>query len=240
MKSLSVVIPCYNEERNIPLLLERFESCTWPDGFELILVDNGSTDGTHTLLQEIIGSKRSPYLTSVHIEENRGYGHGIMTGISSAKGDLLAWTHADLQTNPADLLTAYELYLTETKQGRCVVKGRRRERPLADTLLTGGMSMLASALLGTTLRDINAQPKLFGREFSDLLSNPPEDFSLDLYWLYIAQTNGYRVSEIPVHFGKREFGVSKSAPNWRGRLRTIRRTVRCMVDLRMRMRSLQQ
>ena len=237
MKCLSVVIPCYNEERNIPLLLERFESCARPDGFELVLVNNGSRDGTYALLQDIVASKRYPYLKPVYITENQGYGHGILTGLSSAQGDVLAWTHADLQTDPADLLTAYDLYCTESKRCRCVVKGGREGRPLGDCLLTWGMSLLASVLLGTVLRDINAQPKLFGRDFYHLLSGAPADFSVDLFWLYMAKKHGYTITEFPVRFGGRKFGISKSAPNWRGRLRTIHRTVQCMLDLRRQAHS---
>jgi len=214
-------------------LLQRCVECRWPEGFELILVDNGSTDGTSALLRSLAADRTYPFLSPVYVEINRGYGDGILQGLRAARGSVLAWTHADLQTDIADVRIAYDLYEARRQNGRCVVKGRRRGRPLADCLLTGGMSLLSSVVLGTVLRDVNAQPKLFGRDVYRMISNAPEDFSLDLYWYVISKRARYAVYEFPVSFGKRTSGISKSAPNWSGRLRTIWRTVLNILRLRV-------
>lgn len=221
---LSVVIPFYNEEKNIPLVLQEFAELERSHEFELICVDDGSRDATKQVFAELERSRRYPFVRYISYSPNGGYGHAIMTGVRAAEGDIIAWTHADLQTDPADVFRALTEY--EKGAGKRIVKGRRIKRRFADAFLTGGMSILASIVLGMRLREINAQPKLFDRAFLALLTSPPKDFSLDLYLLAVAKKNGYAILDIPVEFKKRLHGVSKSAPNFRGRLKTIWRTVK--------------
>lgn len=229
MSKLSIIIPCHNEAKNIPRLLQRVRELYREGLFELILVDNGSTDKTPSFLS---GLKKEEYPFLKIVEEKRlGYGRAILTGFSCATSDILAWTHADLQTDPEDVLRAYDIYWKG--DGKRVVKGRRSGRSFLDWLFTIGMSVVSSMVLGKVLHDVNAQPKLFGRDLYDLLiKNPPFDFSLDLYWMYLAKLHGYNILEIPVVFGKRRYGESKSAPNLKGKLKTSWRTFFYIFNLR--------
>lgn len=232
----SIVVPCYNESANLPNLIGRFEALVDAQrDWELILVDNGSTDDSALVLERELAKPGRDFVQVVTVPApNVGYGHGIVTGLHAARGSLLAWTHADGQTPPADVLRAFELLETADDPQRTFVKGRRRARPLRDTLFTAGMQAAALTLLGANLADINGQPKAFPRALLELADEPPTDLSLDLYFFYVAQKHGFAVRTLDVHFGEREHGESKWAFNWRSKARNIARTVKYMRMLRQR------
>jgi glycosyltransferase involved in cell wall biosynthesis len=220
---LSLVIPCYNEARNLPMLIERCNQALAGHEIELVLVDNGSTDDSPAVLTRLLNGH--PFARSVRVPVNRGYGHGILAGLREATAPILAWTHADMQTDPADVLKAQALFRASANPAGLFVKGLRRGRPLADNVFTVGMSAFETALLGQALWDINAQPTVFAREFFDRWQMPPDDFSLDLFALYHARRDGLTVERVPVTFGPRASGVSHWNVNWRSKLKFIRRTL---------------
>lgn len=228
----SIVVPCYNEAKNVPSLVGRFAEIHEPGAdWELVLVNNGSTDDSAEVLDR--ETKAHPFIRVVTVPSpNVGYGHGIVTGLRAAKGEWLAWTHADGQTPPKDVLTAFDVLRGSADPTRTFVKGRRRHRPVKDTLFTFGMQAAATVILGESLADINAQPKAFPRQLLDLAAAPPVDLSLDLYFFYLARRSGFEVKTIDVHFGEREHGESKWAFNWRSKARNIGRTVKFMTALR--------
>jgi putative flippase GtrA len=239
---LSLVIPCYNEVRNLPLLVQRLQATFLSDDAEVILVDNGSTDGSAAVLNQLLAGQTR--IRSVRVEHNRGYGFGILSGLRAARGRILGWTHADMQTDPADALRGLALFdeassdaATAASTGAAdaatlFVKGRRRGRPAADVAFTVGMSLFETVLMGRRMWDINAQPTLFPREFFERWQQPPHDFALDLYAYYESTRHGLRVRRIPVHFGERAHGSSHWNVNWRAKLRFIKRTVDFSLRLR--------
>lgn len=225
---LSLVIPCFNEATNLPLLLPRCAEIAKPGEIEVILVDNGSTDDTPRLLAELLPQYRG--CRSVRVEKNQGYGFGILTGLGVAEGQLLGWTHADMQTDPVDARRGLSLF--ESHGDDIFVKGRRDGRPWGDALFTIGMSAFEIALLGRPMWDINAQPVLFSRAFFESWREPPNDFSLDLYAYYQAKLAGLPVYRFPVRFGARAHGTSHWNLNWAAKRRFIRRTVNFSLQLR--------
>lgn len=229
---LSIIIPCYNEAKNIPLILEKCAAAFKDQSVEVVLVNNGSTDDSASVFEHQLKHSAYPFARVVTVEKNIGYGHGIMTGLRSANGEVLAWTHADLQTDPADVLKAYQTLLSVPELSQAVIKGRRVGRQLGDWLFTLGMSVMASIVLGKLLYDINAQPKLFHRSFLTKLIAAPDDFSLDLYLLYVAKLQGLQIVTIPVHFGQRIHGESKWAFSFRSRWKTVARTIKYIFALR--------
>ena len=106
--ALSVVVPCFNEARNVPALLERFADAIGERPVELIVVNNGSTDDTADVLAGLLSKRPYGFARCVSVERNVGYGHGLMTGLREARADVVAITHADLQCDPADVIRAYE------------------------------------------------------------------------------------------------------------------------------------
>jgi glycosyltransferase involved in cell wall biosynthesis len=225
---LSLIIPCYNEAPNIPLLLERCGSVAKSGVVEIILVDNGSTDSSPQVLTDLLPNY--PGCRSVRVEVNQGYGFGILSGLRAGKGEILAWTHADMQTDPQDVLKGLKIF---NRQGKDIfVKGKRYGRPAADVFFTIGMSAFETLLLGTRLWDINAQPTMFSREFFSTWRNPPHDFSLDLFAYYAARKAGLPVYRFPVLFAERAHGVSHWNVNWSAKRKFIRRTVDFSLRLR--------
>lgn len=231
MTRLSLVIPCYNEAANLPLLVDR---CAVVFGdredTEVVLVDNGSSDDSATLLPKLVAPY--PFLRAVRVEPNQGYGGGILAGLRAAKGEILAWTHADLQTDPHDVLVGLERFDTATDPARLFAKGRRHGRPAGDVVFTVGMAVFETGLLGTPMWDINAQPTMFSRAFFETWNDPPTDFSLDLFAYYLAKKQGLTVARFPVHFGDRMHGQSRWNVDWTSRFKFIKRTVDYSLTMR--------
>ena len=221
---LSVVVPCYNEEENIPLIISKFEEIilAFEGEIEVILVNNGSTDNSKNVFDEKTrGSTQN--IKVLNIRQNIGYGHGIVSGLNIAKGDVLAWTHADLQTDPKDVVSAY-LEFKKHNDSDIVVKGKRRNRNPIDAFFTWGMQVYSTLILNTRLNDINAQPKLFSNTFFKThMANAPMDFSLDLFLLYKGEIHG-EIKTIDVFFKKRMYGEAKGGGTFKGKLKLISRT----------------
>ena len=191
MYVLSVIFPCYNESSNIVGIISSIKSALQGrNDVEIILVDNGSTDSTPQVMEQALQGEHNKQFKTLRIEKNIGYGHGIMEGVRIASGEVIAWTHADLQTDPADVLEAYKIFVDHPEYPNCILKGRRVGRNPLDTLFTGGMSILSTLLLREHFSDVNAQPKMFHRNFLEKLTESPKDFSLDLYLLYQARVHG--------------------------------------------------
>ena len=221
---LSLVIPCYNEARSLPALAARCAELTAADpDIEVILVDNGSTDDTPTVMADVIAGKSN--VRSIRVEVNTGYGAGILAGLAAANGDILGWTHADLQTDPMDAVAAFQLFKTAQRPDQLFVKGLRYGRRFADVVFTHGMSVFETLLLTRPLRDINAQPNLFPRAFYEGWREPPTDFSLDLYVYASAKAQGMTVKRFAVLFAPRVHGVSSWNVDWAAKRRFIRRTM---------------
>ncbi len=230
MLKLSIVIPCYNEAGNIYSLLNKLESIQSKE-IEVILVDNGSTDNTSDILDSKLNNEQLN-IKFISLDQNIGYGHGIMSGVKKASGEVIAWTHADLQTDPLDVVDAYKIFEQYIDNEKSILKGKRIGRNLFDAFFTNGMAILSSFFMGVKLDDINAQPKMFHREFLNKMQYPPEDFSLDLYFLYQAKINEYNIIEFPVHFGKRLYGESKGGGSLIGKWKLIKRTWNYMIKLK--------
>ena len=226
---LSVVLPCYNESPGLAQILRRFSEVDPGFPFELILVDNGSKDNTREVLAELLPS--FPFARCVPIAVNRGYGDGIFTGLKAARGEVLAWSHADMQTDPKDVFRAYEALREAPDAKKLIVKGRRNGRRLGDRLISRGMEIVALLCLRTWLTEINAQPKVFDAGLLEHLAHPPVDFNFDVYALYQARRHGWRTMTIDVDFPPRQHGQSNWAATWRSKMRTILRSMRYMFRL---------
>lgn len=227
----SIVIPCYNEAGNLPLLLDSFREI-WPGeaGAELVLVDNGSTDNSASILRHLLSQPKYSFARVVKVEKNQGYGFGIMAGLRAAHGSILGFSHADLQTSPADLFRGLREF--QKHGSRALVKGRRGRRPWKDTFVTHVMTALASAVFFDRLVDINAQPKVFSRQLLNRFMSPPNGIEFDLYVVCQARRAGLPIVTIPVQFGPRATGESKWAAGFISRYRTILQTIGYMFRLR--------
>lgn len=235
MSKLSLIIPCYNESKNLPLLIERCKDLyTIEKDIEIIIVDNGSSDNTAEVLEEL--TAKLDFINNVKVDVNEGYGHGILSGLAEANGEILSWSHADMQTDICDVLKGLEIINNESKIEDLFIKGTRKNRPISDNIFTIGMSVFETILLRKKMWDINAQPTMFHRSFFLEWENPPIDFSLDLYAYFIAKKIQFRVKRFPVFFGERAHGVSNWNINLSSKFKFIKRTLIYSFQLRRRIR----
>ena len=230
--NFSLVIPCYNEQDTVQKILDTTKDIFIKNNIELILVNNGSSDNTHKKLKDIIS--KYTHVKYVNLKNNLGYGGGILEGLKVCKGEVIGWTHADLQTNPLDAILAFEKFKNNKKNYKLYVKGNRQNRPFFDKFFTFGMSVFETILLRKILYDVNAQPTIFPKDFYKKWVNPPTDFSLDLYSYYFAIKNKYKIDRIKVNFLKRIYGNSKWNYNFYSRIRFIWRTVIYSIKLKFK------
>src|SRR5207248_3839022 len=127
----------------------------------------------------------------------------------AARGEILGFSHADMQCDAGDLFVAYRRLLAAREPTRTLVKGRRSNRGFGATVVTIGMTVFASAVLRCRLSDINAQPKVFHRSHLERLAHPPDGFQFDVYVLYAALAAGLTIVTIPVDFPERAHGQSR-------------------------------
>lgn len=228
---LSIIVPCYNESKNIPLILEKFASVIKRNDIEVLLVNNGSTDNSQLVLNDLI--PKYPFVKVVKVEVNQGYGFGITSGLLEAKGEFIGYTHADMQTDPSDPIKALEIIEKQTNPISCYIKGDRKGRPMFDQFFTMGMSLFETIYLQTKLWDINAQPNIFHKNFFESIKEScPKDFSLDLYLLYMAQKKGLNVIRFDVIFPSRIHGESSWNTGFASKWKFIKRTIDFSVKLK--------
>lgn len=231
MKKLSIIVPCYNEEKNIPLILERFESVLKDlNTIEVVLVNNGSTDSSEEIFEQLC--PKYPFIKRTRVMVNQGYGYGILQGLNVATGEYLGWTHADMQTDPNDVVRAYQNLEKNNFPEDVFIKGNRQGRSWFDEFFTLGMSGFETLYLKEKLWDINAQPNIFHRSFFELWNKPPHDFSLDLYVLYMAKKMELKVIRFPVLFSQRQHGISSWNTGMKAKYKFIKRTIQFSCSLK--------
>ena len=135
----SIVLPCYNEEKNITIILERFKKFIKTNDIELILVNNGSTDNSDAIIKKLL--PKYGFAKTLKLEINQGYGYGITQGLNYAKGQFLCYTHADMQTDPQDVLKGLEIIKKLPNPENYFIKGDRKRQDF-DQFFTIGMSIL--------------------------------------------------------------------------------------------------
>lgn len=203
---------------------------------EAIFVDGGSTDGTLAEITAQAGRFDGKVIVLEKEAGPGGYGIDIQRGLAKARGAVVAWTHADLQCELADVLRAHDM-LRAAGGNSVIVKGVRRGRPILDRSFTFGMEMLNFLVTRHVIHDINGQPKVFRREFlADVLKpDAPPDFSFDLFVLNTAAAKGYKILGIPVEMKSRLHGEAKGGGSTlRSKIRLARRTARYMLSLARR------
>jgi glycosyltransferase involved in cell wall biosynthesis len=217
---LSVVIPVYNEEESLELLYTRLTEALVdldPErAYELIFVDDGSTDGSFAVLQRLWDADRR--LRVIRLRRNFGQTAAFSAGFDRARGEVIVTIDADLQNDPADI----PHLLAQMEQGYDVVSGWRKDRHdrfLDRRLPSIVANRLISWVTGVYLHDYGCSLKAYRREVLDDVRIYGE---LHRFLPALAYGTGARVTEIEVTHHARQFGRSKYG---------ISRTIRVLLDL---------
>ena len=232
--NLSIVLPCYNEGETLDKLSAEYRTA-FADipGVELILVDNGSTDNTMETLRREVEKPSSFPMHIVHVPVNQGYGKGILAGLEEAKGEFVAWSHADLQCPAGDVAALWRKVQSQPDPKRCFGKGFRTNPRGSAGFYTKLQMLLSTLILGQRMTEINAQPKMFHRDFLQCFRKPPMDYMLDLYACYKARLEGYEFITVEVLFLERQSGESKWSFSFFSRLRFKLTNLAYLVYLRL-------
>lgn len=235
MIDVSLVIPIWNEEKNIKLLIETISaSDIFESGInQVIFVENGSTDSSRELLR--LYQSRYWWMDILELEKNAGYGGGILEGIKSSKNDFVCYIPGDLQILPGAVSKALKLLQSYPENpAQLMIKGNRITRD--DTPQTKFISKVFSKITNICLRldvkDVNGLPKLFNRKMIlDQETNFETNFVFDAQILTLANFFGCEVMEFPVHFYARREGVSSWSSK---RLQTYAKITSQLVKLKFR------
>ena len=215
---LSVVVPLYNEEESLPHLVEQLLQALRPSSerFELVLVNDGSSDRTAEVLEQI--SREVPELVAVLLRKNYGQTAAMAAGFDVAQGEVIVSLDGDLQNDPADI----PMLLAKLRQGYDLVSGWRHQRQdaaLQRKLPSRIANRLIGRVTGVKLHDYGCSLKAYRRE---VLSDMRLYGELHRFLPALAFIEGARITEVKVNHRARQFGSSKYG---------IDRTFRVLMDL---------
>ena len=201
---LTIVVPCYNEEQRLPRTIDAIERYLEARRltYELILVDDGSGDGTRMIMER--AAEQNPSVGVEALPRNRGKGRAIATGVAAARGSEILITDADLST-PIEELEKLQAALDDgagVAIGSRAVKGSRVEvsQPVYRVLMGKTFNLIVQALLLPGIWDTQCGFKLFRADvghmvFAGLIA---DRFGFDPEVLYRAKKKGVKIVEVPV------------------------------------------
>lgn len=210
----SLVIPCYNEEESLRAtavsLARSFREREMP--MELVLVDNGSTDGTAAVI-DALAAEGLP-VVKVTVERNRGYGYGVLQGLQAARGRFVGFLCADSQVGAEDVAQCYELARAATTPKMIKVRRRFRMDGLRRKVISIVYNGVANVMF-TGLRsiDINGNPKVMPRDALQRMNLVSEDWFLDAEVMIKAKQQDLPVYEMNVMAQMRPEGFSHVRAN---------------------------
>lgn len=219
MPNLSLIVPVYNEEENLPLLIEAVQEALAPLTYtwEVVLVDDGSEDGSLQVLTGL-AEKAPEHLRVVSFRRNFGQTAAIAAGLDYARGEIIILLDADMQNDPADI----PMLLEKLDEGYDLVSGwrkRRQDAYLTRTLPSNLANMLISRVTGVPLHDYGCTLKAYRREVLEGFRLYGE---MHRFIPVFANSVGARITEVQVNHHPRKFGKAKYG---------LERTIKVVLDL---------
>ncbi|HUV71509.1 MAG TPA: glycosyltransferase family 2 protein [Clostridia bacterium] len=199
---ISIVVPVFNEKESLEELCQRIKQVLKNHKFELIFIDDGSTDSSGDLIEKFRESDSR--VRTVHLRRNQGKSKALMMGFAAAKGEIIVTLDADLQDQPEEI----KKLLLKLKEGFDLVCGWKKKRndPFLKVIFSHFFNWLVNLTTQTNLHDINCGLKVYRREVIENLN-----LYGDLYRFIpvLAAKEGFRVTEVEVSHASRRYGTSK-------------------------------
>jgi glycosyltransferase involved in cell wall biosynthesis len=216
---ISIVVPVYNEARTVASVIDRLIAIDLPAPREILVVNDGSTDGTREVLNQIA---ERPELRIIHAEKNGGKGSAIRIGFAQASGTIVAIQDADLELDPAQLAGL----VTPILDGRTrVVYGSRflAGRPQAPWLSIAANQVLTgvtNVLFGGRLTDMETCYKVMAADLAKSLNLESNRFDIEPEITAKLLRSGHAILELPIRFEPRSRAQGKKI-GWRDGVRAI-------------------
>jgi len=209
LRKLSVIVPVYNERNTVPEIIRRVRAVELPDGIEreVIVVDDGSADGTRDVLRQLGDST----VRVVLHECNRGKGAALRTGFGLATGDYVLVQDADLEYDPND----WPKLIKPVAEGKARVvygsrfTGERRNMLFLHWIGNRFLSLATNVLYNTTLSDMETCYKLIDRSLLEGIELKCERFDIEPEITAKILKRGVRIYEVPISYTGREFDEGK-------------------------------
>lgn len=207
--TLSVIIPCYNEVSTLEPVLDRVEEVGLAD--EILIVDDGSTDGTRDLLREIEAQAR-PNLRIVYHERNMGKGAALVTGFSHASCDIFLIQDADLEYDPRDyplLLKPLQEGISKVVYGSRFLGGPRKAMNFWNMIANKILTLTTNILYNAILSDMETCYKVFRSEVVRDMVIHAHGFEFEPEFTAKVLKQGIRIYEVPISYNGREWTEGK-------------------------------
>ncbi|MDP8201983.1 MAG: glycosyltransferase family 2 protein [Candidatus Tenebribacter burtonii] len=199
---LSFVIPVFNEQDSLKQLYSEIIENIKEYKYEIIFIDDGSTDDSHTILQILAAEDKNIKL--IKLRKNFGKSAGLNVGFEIAKGDIVFTMDADLQDDPKEI----PQFIKKLEEGYDMVTGWKVKRhdPISKTWPSKLYNKVTSSTFKLKLHDYNCGFKAYRKEVIQELDIYGE---MHRYIPALAYSLGFKIAEIPIHHRKREFGKTK-------------------------------
>lgn len=204
---ITVIIPAYNESKTIEEILRRVQAMDTAD--EILIVDDGSTDGTREILKGLDGS--GPIRVIYH-ETNQGKGAAVTTGMKNATGDVMIIQDADLEYDPRDypiLFQPIQEDIADVVYGSRFLGGPRRPAMFWHMVANKMLTLLTNVLYNNILTDMETGYKVFRREVVDDLTIHARSFDFEPEFTAKIMKKKVRIYEVPISFNPRDYSEGK-------------------------------
>ena len=205
--NLSVIIPVYNEVQNIREILKRVQATGL--AWEILIVDDGSTDGTREILKELDGTDQ---IRVILHEKNQGKGAAVRTGFGEAKGDVFLIQDADLEYDPRDypaILKPIEEGMADVVYGSRFLGGPRRSTMFWHMVANKLLTLATNILYNNILTDMETGYKVFKREVLDGITIHSNSFNFEPEFTAKILKKKVRIFEVPITFNPRDYSDGK-------------------------------
>ena len=220
---LSVIVPVFNERSTVAEVIRRIRAVELPVDIEVIVVDDGSSDGTDKVLAALGDSS----IRVIEHERNRGKGAAIRTGLAAARGDLVLVQDADLEYDPLDWSRLLDPILRNKAQvvyGSRFTGERRNMLPL-HWIGNRFLSLVTNVLYSSTLSDMETCYKMFDRRVLEGITIESDRFEFEPEITAKVLRRGYRIYEVPISYAGREPDEGKKI-TWRDGFGAVRALVK--------------